>query len=216
LAMLAPISPDQLNPASATPCTLSIVILNRRLMISPAPATDQQGQEEMVQVHWPTVNPSSPATQDSTINTGGGEFTLTDSNATLNATGRLGMVQPNQWIMLCRYLPHANSDGTYSPWVETKWYRVVAVGDTVPATAPQTGYTREITLAGPDWEADPLAAAAANPASKQPPLPNTITWPSAVPSASQNYNTYAVLIDGVVGVYQRVIHLNAASSEWSQ
>ncbi|HZZ28319.1 MAG TPA: hypothetical protein VFE46_09995 [Pirellulales bacterium] len=207
------------SPQAMDELLLSIVIFNRRIVTAaPAPATNEQGQEEMVAVHW-----GQSATLDSTQQIGGGEFTLTDNNATGNATGRLGMVQPNQWIMLCRYLPYtftytdSSSGLTQSknyPWLQAKWYRVVAAGDTLAPTSAGSPYTRQVTLTGPDWEADPTAANNVT-ASLQYVSPSQVSWPSAIPSNSQNFTTYAIILDGAVGVYQRVIHLEGASA-WSQ
>jgi hypothetical protein len=100
----------------------------------------------------------------------------------------------------------------YFPYLEAKWYRVVAAGSITQSGT--TTFSRQITLAGPDWEPDPIAAQAANPSTTSIP-PSSLTWPSSVPAGSQNYNTYACIFDGAVAVYQRVIHLEGPSV-WNQ
>jgi type II secretory pathway pseudopilin PulG len=217
------LSTGSVQPPQATDqYTLSIVVFDRRLLTTPIPATEEQGQEEMVQGHWGPHSASFETTtlgEDSTVNQAGGEFTLSVDTTVPNATAQLGMVRPGQWLMLCRYLP-ATVSGGWIPWVEAKWYRVVAAGDVTspiqkplpaPAPIPQAAkYTRQITLAGPDWEPDPTKTAPSGI------LPSNVTWPSSIPSGSQNFNTYAVLLDGTVAVYQRVIHLESSNSVWSQ
>jgi hypothetical protein len=97
--------------------------------------------------------------------------------------------------------------------LEAKWYRVVAAGN---ITQSGTTYSRQITLAGPDWEADPTAANMASPSTLYiAPNDSKFMWPSSISSSSQNYNTYACLFDGAVAVYQRVIHLEGPSV-WNQ
>jgi hypothetical protein len=194
-----PTTPSAIQlPQMTDQYTLSIVVFDRRILSTPVPATDEQGQEEMVQAHWPTLG----ATQDSTVAISGGEFTLTDSSG--NASGKLNMVRPDQWLMLCRYVPYPYdpnnpSTTTYFPMLEAKWYRVVSAGN---LSQSGSAYSRQITLAGADWEATPTA-------------PTMMTWPTTVPPSSQNYNTYACLFDGAVAVYQRVIHLQGPSV-WNQ
>ncbi|HTQ39170.1 MAG TPA: hypothetical protein VMJ32_09075 [Pirellulales bacterium] len=225
LAVIMPNAPAPLSPTvvpansfrapqSGDGLILAIVVFSRRQLTSPVPATDQGGQEELVPVHWNTSN--SDSAPDATVNIGGGEFTLTDSNATSNATGRLGMVQANQWIMLCRYSSYYAytyqyeprpdmliTVNVYYPWLEAKWFQVVATGEIVAPAKAQANYTRQITLAGPDWGKDPT------------PPPSTefvktqINWPSAVPENSRNFNTFAVILDGAVAVHQQTIHLGS-------
>ena len=232
LATVTPNFPIPVSVAGSAPIpqpndqyTLSIVVFDRRILTTPAPATDEQGQEEIVQAHWgqnSTSFSTSVIGQDSTLNVGGGEFTLSVDPSVTNATGKLGVVKPDQWLMLCRYLPNTDSSGSVFPWIEAKWYRVVAVADTVSPTvapppnssiplSPAMCYTRQVTLAGPDWESDPSKT---TPPGIQ---PTSVTWPSSIPggpNGSQNFNTFAVLLDGSVAVYQRVIHL-AGNSVWN-
>jgi hypothetical protein len=199
---LATITPTYLDGSSTDPSqmnqfTLSIVVFDRRMLTTPTPATDEQGQEEIV---------SAVSATPATVSVNGGEFTLSDSSA--NATGKLGMVRPDGWIMLTRYLPYATGK---PPWLEAKWFRVVAVGN---ITTSSSGSSRQVTLAGADWEPDPTAANAAQSTSTYI-APASVTWPPSVPFANQNYNTYACLFDGAVAVYQRVIHLQGPSV-WNQ
>jgi hypothetical protein len=111
--------------------------------------------------------------------------------------------------MLTRYLPYTNAAGAVLPWIESKWFRVVAASN-----ISQSGstYSRQITLAGADWEPDPTAANLANVFAPYTP-PSAVNW-GTVPFGAQNYNTYACLFDGAVAVYQRVIHLEGPSV-WS-
>jgi hypothetical protein len=199
------------SPQPTNQYALSIVVFDRRILSTPAPATEEQGQEEIV-----LAASATPAT----VSVNGGEFTLSDdSSSHTNASAKLDMLRPDQWIMLTRYVPYAYSytDSTgvshtvYYPWVEAKWFRVVAAGNLVQSG---TIYSRQVTLAGADWEPDPTAANAAS-ASTLYIAPASVTWPASVPAAYQNYNTYACLFDGAVAVYQRVIHLEGPSV-WNQ
>lgn len=186
-----------INPSQMNQFTLSIVVFDRRQLTTPVAATDEQGQEEIV---------SAVSATPAAVSIDGGEFTLSDSSA--NASAKLGMARPEQWIMLTRYLPVA---ARTAPWLEAKWFRVVAAGN---ITQSGSTYSRQITLAGADWEPDPTAANVAYPAAPYI-APGSVTWPANVPSGSQNYNAYACLFDGAVAVYQRVIHLEGPSV-WSQ
>jgi hypothetical protein len=201
LATLAPTYADtaSLNPAQMNQFTLSIVVFDRRVLTTPTPATEDQGQEEIV-----LATSATPIV----VSTNGGEFTLSDDASTHpNASGKLSMVRPDQWIMLTRYLPVAANS---PPLVEAKWFRVATVGN---ITQSGTILSRQVTLAGADWEPDPTAASTANPLAPYI-APTSITW-GGVPAAFQNYNTYACLFDGAVGVYQKVIHLEGPSV-WNQ
>lgn len=177
-------------PQAGDQYTLSVVVFDRRILTTPVAANLEGGQEEMVQAVSAT-----PAA----VSVGGGEFTLVDSSA--NAFSKLSMVRPEQWLMLTRYVPYLFS-GTSYPWIEAKWYRIVAVSD---ITQSGTTYSRQVTLDGADWEPDPTSSIP----------PATVTWPASVPVGFQNYNTYACLFDGAVGVFQKVIHLEGPSN-WSQ
>ncbi len=154
LATVAPTYTDtaSLNPSQMNQFTLSIVVFDRRMLTVPAPATEEQGQEEIV-----LATSATPAV----VSTSGGEFTLSDDISTHpNASAKLSMVRPDQWLMLTRYLPVANGS---PPWVETKWFRVVAAGN---ITQSGSIVSRQVTLAGTDWEPDPTAASTANPTAR--------------------------------------------------
>ncbi len=155
LATMTPNFPSTILPGSPSPpaamqapqvtdqYTLSIVVFDRRILSTPASATEEQGQEEMV---------SATSATPTTVSVNGGEFTLSD--ASFNATAKLGMVRSDQWIMLCRYMPYpydpSNSlTSPYFPMLEAKWYRVVTAGN---ITQSGSTYSRQVTLAGPDWE----------------------------------------------------------------
>lgn len=185
------------QPQPSDQCTLSIVVFDRRVLSTPVAANVNGGQEEMVQAHWPNLNPGA----DTTLAAGGGEFTLVDSSA--NAASKLAMARPEQWLMLCRYVPLtylvSATDTVSYPWLEAKWYRIVAVG---AITQSGSTYSLQVTLDGDDWSPDPTPAVA----------PTAVTWPTSVPPAAQNYNTYACLFDGAVGVFQKIIHLQSPSN----
>lgn len=202
-------------PQPTNQYTLSIVVFDRRILTTPIAATEEQGQEEIV-----LATSATPTT----VSIHGGEFTLSDdSSKHANASGKLSMVRPDQWLMLARYLPfhytyqYKDSGGAIQtgsvnyPMTEAKWYRVVGAANT---TTSGTVFSRQVTLAGADWEPDPTAANAVQFSANYIP-PGNVTWPTSVPSTSRNYSTCACLFDGAVGIYQKVIHLEG-SSVWSQ
>jgi hypothetical protein len=194
-------------PQSSDQYTLSIVVFDRRILTTPVPANIDSGQEEIVQAISATPAANSVS---------GGEFMLADASG--NASAKLSMVRPEQWLMLTRYLPQAftyndpvlGPQTVYYPYLEAKWYRIVAVGD---ITQSGSTYSRQVTLDGADWAADHTAANTASPSASYI-APANVAW-GTVPVGFQNYNTYACLFDGAVGVFQKVIHLEGPSN-WSQ
>jgi hypothetical protein len=95
-------------------------------------------------------------------------------------------VKPNQWIMLSQPPYQAPSGGTLPAWY--RWYRVLAADQTQGTGSGP--FTRNVTLAGPDW----------NPASG---------------GSSVTVATFATIVDGVIGVYERAIELEETGNPWS-
>jgi hypothetical protein len=190
IATLAPYNPNEILPATGTECTLSVVVFYRRnLSAVPDPGSSQ---EEMVQV----------ATGFSGIGGGDMEFDLTATQKTQVGKGSynnpLSLAKAGNWLMLCRYEPWQDSSGAWQPKRVCKWYRVVASEGIDPASSIDKA---NVTLSGPDWPQPPA-------------VPPGMNW-GPVPSAAQNFNTYACLFDSAVAVYQKVIRLEG-SSQWSQ
>ncbi len=142
------------------------------------------------------------------VGIGGGDVTISGGPAN-DMTGQQAEdyldVAPNQWIMVCSWTPRGTAgppnpggaaagptffsgsqDRTYLPVY--RWYRVVAT-DSGPRVDPNTGnWIRTITLDGADWTD---------------PNPNGNPWPAVQPPYDQ---PYAVLVDGVVAVYEKTIN----------
>lgn len=196
-------------PVNNQPYTVSVVVFYKRpvqlSMATPGPgstvATSAVFPERYALVNFNGTNGIS-----------GGEVTLQQpvggggpyNPAWLN-------VKRGQWILLAGqsgvYLDPSfgiNPPGALQPVWVYRWYRVVAADDiyylngttqvAVPAgslqSAPSTSqFYRNVTLAGPDW---PLQAIQQSP----------------------NHQTYAILCDGVVGVYEKTMLLERPSV-WS-
>jgi type II secretory pathway pseudopilin PulG len=96
-------------------------------------------------------------------------------------------VKPNQWIMLSQ--PSYMNSATVLVPAWFRWYKIVAV-DTIQGSSG--AWFRNVTLAGPDWNPFPTGSA------------NAGTPP-----------TFASLIDGVIGVYEKAMVLEESGSVWS-
>ena len=106
---------------------------------------------------------------------GGGDAQLTSPQPQL-----LDDIKSGQWCLLSAWLGEGQSQIPFF-----KWYRIVSVEDEVqPPTGG--GYTRWITLAGPDWA----------PSLKAPPGPSK-TWVS--------------LFEGAIAVYEKTMRIEGAS-----
>ena len=128
---------------------------------------------------------------------GGGEVVL-ETRPPANKTW-LEKLKPGAWLMLSATVPTLDANG--SPATDPNnnnqpitrmhldWYRINAVDD--GADLASSGQ-RHVTLHGPDWPTSAVVNAA------------------SVPIA-----TYATLVDGVVGVYQKTITLDG-TSPWRQ
>jgi len=86
------------------------------------------------------------------------------------------------WICLVRRMPIAGTS-SFPRGDLYQWYKVVMIDDIVEQT---DGYTRRLTINGPDWPTDD---------------------PSYAP-------THAIIVDGVVGVYTKRVRLET-QSPWS-
>ena len=96
-------------------------------------------------------------------------------------------LKAGQWIMLSQSV-YPSTGGNTVPAM-FRWYKVLAVDEIQPGIASGT-WTRNVTLAGPDW------------------TPN----PTSTPGTPA---TYASIFDGVVGVYEREIELEELGSQWA-
>jgi hypothetical protein len=120
---------------------------------------------------------------------GGGEFLLTASDVTTSAgviTGETRLkLRPNDWICLAAKAPHTIMHGGNFIQVPTfKWYRV---SDCEPEATDLGGgnWARYVTLIGQDW-----------------PYPAT-----AVVGGNTQPFTFAYIVEGVVGVYEKSVRL---------
>jgi hypothetical protein len=165
---------------------------------------------------------------------GGGEVVLSTLSCGYRMGPSTLDINPGEWIMLCGQitLPYGTAmNPSYNPNkpVPTpanyaahqpnqpnqlnifRWYRVVSAGSTINSSGnvipPNSGlgpnpltwdtYTRNVTLSGPDWPVTQIANNV-NPNVQ----PNTAPLISVVPTT-----TYAVIVRGVVGVYEKVVDL---------
>src|SRR5690606_12323375 len=96
------------------------------------------------------------------------------------------------WICLARRMTNTPTNSTTSfPRGDVyQWYRVVMVDD-IQTTS--TGFSRRVTISGPDWPVDMTS----------PPASITATQP-----------THAIIVEGVVGVYSKRVRLESKSL-WS-
>lgn len=110
-------------------------------------------------------------------------------------------VKPNQWIMVCSWAPRPrtpNPTDIIYPDIYAqdriarpvyRWYRVVAT-DNAPEVLVVGGtemWVRYLTLDGPDWN------------------PTEFCNIDGTPSPANLTDTYAVLVDGVVAVFERTM-----------
>jgi len=68
------------------------------------------------------------------------------------------------------------------------WYKVLAASDAVQSSG---NWVRSVTLAGPDWN------------------------PNPVDKNNSQIPTFASIFDGVIGVYERDMEIEASGSPWS-
>jgi hypothetical protein len=97
-------------------------------------------------------------------------------------------VKRGQWILLsAQNTAWSDSLGVSIPLYLYRWYRIISADDvTNTTTAGVTTYSRNVTLAGPDW---PLTTAG---------------------------TTYATICDGVVAVFEKTMELERPSVWSSQ
>jgi hypothetical protein len=153
---------------------------------------------------------------------GGGEVTLSTANASGPTGASYLNIKRGQWIMLAGQMmlpsPSPLNPSGYSANINVfRWYRVVSADDVVDtsgvAIQPSSGlgnggpYTRNVTLAGPDWPV--LAISQNNQGSNYNPNPNSNSPTNNLPTT-----TFAYICDGVVGVYEKTMELERPS-EWS-
>jgi hypothetical protein len=112
--------------------TVSVVVFHKRIL--PTDPNDPQPPERMVQI-------SSMSEGKLLGGWGGGDAQLTSPNSLL-----IDGIRTGQWCLLSAWL---NNDPTINMPI-FKWYRIVSVEKEVQAE--QAGFTRWVTLAGPDWD----------------------------------------------------------------
>lgn len=111
-----------------------------------------------------------------------GEVQISVTGGTLEEAEDLYLkVSNGDWICLARRIPPAGGTPASFPRGDVyQWYKVVMVDEVVPTT-PAGGFTRRLTINGPDWP------------------------------ASSYLPTHAILVDGVVGVYSKRVRLENSS-----
>jgi prepilin-type N-terminal cleavage/methylation domain-containing protein len=90
-------------------------------------------------------------------------------------------VKENEWIMVTGFVPEPRLSPAGGRRRIAKWYRVIRVDDEVEAVAGT--FTRQITLAGPDWD-------------------NDLVSPTVIAGTAR-----ATIIDGAIGVYTTTVTL---------
>jgi type II secretory pathway pseudopilin PulG len=149
---------------------------------------------------------------------GGGEVQLIAADKA--HVNWLGGLRPGSWLMLSGLTVSAEirMDPDSSSWVYwpkfkpvAEWYRIVAVddGSGLTSAAPYLN----VTLAGTDWPQPPAPTWPINFGTIQ---ANYLTTPGVQfvdlnSMYGQNIYTYATIIDGVVGVYQKTISFDGDS-----
>ncbi len=207
----APTLPNQSGGAPGSPTyqpynnnlyTVSVAVYYKRpinLNVSVAPASQS--------INYP-VYPERLAAVSAFPGSGigGGEITLNTQNMTSTQSAAYLNVKRGQWIMLAGQITltagtSLNPTNTPTYLNIFRWYRVIGASDVVdsngnpvtPGESTSVGmpsYSRNITLAGPDW---PYLSVMAN---------------------ANHPITYAFLCDGVVGVYEKSMNLERPS-DWS-
>jgi hypothetical protein len=172
--------------------TVSVVVFFRRDLTLPVPAPGDQSEssERVVNVVDRNGNPAYKYL----AGYGGGDVTLQLASTSVSSPADYLNVKRDDWLLLCGQAGVYHSadpepdKSTILQYVNYfRWYRIVAVDDS-PASIAASPYTRNVTLAGPDWPALPGA---------------TVMNTAAVTS------TQAVLIKGVVGVYSETMALES-------
>lgn len=134
-----------------------------------------------------------------------GEVTIFQQGGTLEeAEDQTLKISNGDWICLARRLPSRReqlnpmpppSNTRYPRGDLYQWYKVVMVDDVVPVGTD--GFSRRLTINGPDWPISDTDA-------------DTDTSVSTLPSTP----THAIIVDGVVGVYSKRVRLET-QTPWS-
>ncbi len=132
---------------------------------------------------------------------GGGDAILMSPPAvtSMDQAEKYLKVKENEWIMVTGFVREPRLDpivGFYTGNINSgirriaKWYRVIRVDDEVEGSGP---FTRNITLAGPDWDQNWQN--------------NIIFYDNAgIPTGNEQYNQpRATIIEGAIGVYTTTV-----------
>ncbi len=169
-ATLVPVWGDPIKTVGRNEMLLSIVVFNQRNFgVSPINATT------------PTER-AAKAIPSNTTSISGGDITITDVNQA-NVALNIG-----EWIMLGAMIKDLYATNSNSQRPMFRWYRVVTAA---PATTGGSGWQRNITVAGPDWN---------------------ITASGTTPAIVGTMMAY--IYDGAVAVYERTARLEGPSL-WS-
>jgi hypothetical protein len=204
------LSPDTKALTASRQFTASVVVCQNRVLDVPPPpsiAADFRPSEWMVPANVYAGG------------LGGGDVTLYGVDGVRSAW--LAGVRPGSWLMLSGITVSAEirmdlNTGSQVYWPKFKpvadWYRIVAVDDGSGLTP--TGGMLNVTLAGSDW---PQPNFYPNPVNfgATPPIPgvqlvNLNPNSNPILSGTPIY-TYATVVEGVVGVYQKTISFDGDS-----
>jgi hypothetical protein len=192
---------------------VSIVVFWKRIPLVSAPLGTTPPSERMAQVN---LTPYLPDGTPGPTPTGaaGGEVQLQVPVTSVLPTDAQQVwlnLRAGQWIMLSQAPPQTTPPLTYAPggalggqvnastfpvtdsppfWA--RWYKVTATGPVAGPTAGgvTTGYFRNVTLSGPDWN------------------------PGSTASGGTLIPTFASIFDGVVAVYEKEMELEPSDGPW--
>lgn len=139
----------------------------------------------------------------------GGRLRLSQIKGLGDAEANLA-VRPNEWICLIGSYNHPSirdSGGLLPVWV-LMWHRVISVADKVEelGNAGSGEYARNVTLVGPLIDQRRIAAVSPSGAAA------TADMIDADGDPRTGFSAFAVVIPGIVGVYQKTVSLDGASS----
>ena len=216
-------NPDPSALVKSSQFTVSVVVCQNRQLDLPLnqPPADVPPSEWMVPLLAPSTTPLPPGQPQGLLpGLGGGEAVLAAPVNSNQATWLAGL-QPGQWLMLSGILVSAelrtdtNNNTYWWPHFRTvaDWYRIVAVDD---ASNLQTYGTRNVTLQGPDWPQPINQQSSINfNTLQQTPIPG-VQFVNLNPASNPILHgmpiyTYATVVQGVVGVFQKTITLDQGS-----
>lgn len=181
-------------------CTVSVVVLQKRLLAVPPSTLADRG-------NLPPTERVVFCDFISGVGLGGGDVQLRLPNAPLSDFPE---ATPGRWLMLAGWQFHQGAASAFTadevPAV-FRWYRVASAGE---PRIENDEVKQDVTLSGPDWWTrevlDMTTAAPNDTANPYLDVDNTTPAPTV----------HAILIDGVVGVYEKTIRSNGDTMSTGQ